>query len=85
MPYPSGQSISRHSSCISQKPLRIQLVHSHLLPPQIFFTAQHLPSSHSHYSGHHWRIITSAFSHISMKAMSKLVKNDSSVHQGMWL
>ncbi|KAM1036995.1 hypothetical protein FF1_031907 [Malus domestica] len=32
-------------------------------------------------AGHHWRIITSAFSHISMKAMSKLVKNDSSVHQ----
>ncbi|CAN6680128.1 unnamed protein product [Malus baccata var. baccata] len=30
---------------------------------------------------HHWRIITSAFSHISMKAVSKLVKNDSSVHQ----
>ncbi|KAM1424191.1 hypothetical protein ACFXTO_017193 [Malus domestica] len=42
-------------------------------------------------AGHHWRIITSAFSHISMKAVSKLVKNDSSVHQvldyfqGMWL
>ncbi|RXH72873.1 hypothetical protein DVH24_012557 [Malus domestica] len=32
-------------------------------------------------AGHHWRIITSAFSHISMKAVSKLVKNDSSVHQ----
>ncbi|KAM2273985.1 hypothetical protein ACFX1S_043847 [Malus domestica] len=31
--------------------------------------------------GHHWRIITSAFSHITMKAVSKLVKNDSSVHQ----
>ncbi|KAM1764505.1 hypothetical protein ACFX11_003749 [Malus domestica] len=32
MPCPSGQSISRHSSCVSQKTLRIQLVHSHLLP-----------------------------------------------------
>ena len=32
-------------------------------------------------AGHHWRIITSAFSHISMKAVSKLVKNDSSMHQ----
>ncbi|KAM1138701.1 hypothetical protein COP1_036597 [Malus domestica] len=32
-------------------------------------------------AGHHWNIITSAFSHISMKAVSKLVKNDSSVHQ----
>ncbi|KAM1172776.1 hypothetical protein ACFX2G_023325 [Malus domestica] len=32
-------------------------------------------------AGHHWRIITSAFSHISMKAVSKLVNKDSSVHQ----
>ncbi|KAM0984338.1 hypothetical protein ACFX15_011381 [Malus domestica] len=32
MPCPSGQSISRHSSCVSHKTLRIQLVHSHLLP-----------------------------------------------------
>ncbi|KAM1084652.1 hypothetical protein ACFX15_022368 [Malus domestica] len=32
-------------------------------------------------AGHHWRIITLAFSHISMKAVSKLVNKDSSVHQ----
>ncbi|TQD77868.1 hypothetical protein C1H46_036593 [Malus baccata] len=69
-------------SIVSQKTLRIQLVHSHLLPPRIFFTAQHLPSSHSHYSGYvavspHQRPVRhSVVCEVAMKKPDSAVKRD---------